>query len=67
MKWRTSLLKLQQQPIFIHQGAKLDALCVNDPPFVTKMDLIMDTDHYDLEGPTPDIWFALQVHRSDEN
>ena len=47
--------------ICLHQGAKLQVLNLNDPPFVTKMDLIIGTDEYEMEGPLPDIWFALQV------
>ena len=43
------------------QGAKLEVLNLNDPPFVTKMDLIVGSDNYEMEGPLPDIWFALQV------
>ena len=25
------------------------------------MDLIVGSDNYEMEGPLPDIWFALQV------
>ena len=46
---------------FLHQGAKLEVLNVFCPPFVTKMDQSMGSERYEIEGPNPDIWFALQV------
>ena len=46
---------------FLHQGAKLEVLNLLDPPFVTKMNPSMGSEEYDMEGITPDIWFALQV------
>ena len=47
--------------IFFQQGAKLKVQNLKDPPFVTKLDPIIGSDGYDMEGPIPDIWFALQV------
>ena len=46
---------------FSHQGAKLEVLNVVCPPFVTKMDPSVGPEKYDMEGPNPEIWFALQV------
>ena len=46
---------------FFQQGAKLKVQNLKDPPFVTKLDPIIGSDGYDMEGPIPDIWFALQV------
>ena len=47
--------------VFFQQGAKLKVQNLKDPPFVTKLDPIIGSDGYDMEGPIPDIWFALQV------
>lgn len=46
---------------FLQQGAKLKVQNLLDPPFVTKLDPNIRSDGYDMEGPIPDIWFALQV------
>ena len=46
---------------FLQQGVKLKVQNLKDPPFVTKLDPIIGSDGYDMEGPIPDIWFALQV------
>ena len=46
---------------FSHQGAKLEVLNVICPPFVTKMDPSEGSEKYHMEGPNPEIWFALQV------
>ena len=46
---------------FSQQGAKLEVLSVICPPFVTKMDPSVGSEKYYMEGPNPDIWFALQV------
>ena len=47
--------------IFLDQGAKLQVQNIKVPPFVTKMDPIIRSENYAMEGPLPDIWFALQV------
>ena len=47
--------------IFLHQGAKLQVLTIKCPPYVTKMDPIIESENYTMEGPLPDIWFGLQV------
>ena len=53
--------ELQLTVIFLHQGAKLQVQNIKVPPFVTKMDPIIGSENYAMEGPLPDIWFALQV------
>ena len=43
------------------QGAELQVMNRYFEPFTTKMDPIVGSENYAMEGSVPDIWFALKV------
>ena len=47
--------------VFFLQGAELQVMNTYFEPFTTKMDPIIGSENYAMEGPFPDIWFALKV------